>query len=166
MFFHSKAQQKHFSSHKISGLVSFSLEERELNVSCELHQIVKLTRSKHLIFYHPFHTYTESPGEIKYRHDFATLQAYLIFILLVKYDLLLIYNTRFLPWADVKPMQNDLVRIMQCMFALYPQTSKSIDCLMGCTACLVCFISTVNGRIKKRKEEKRSLGSLALVVGT
>ncbi len=34
------------------------------------------------------------------------------------------------------------------------QTSKNIDCLMACTACLVCFISSVNGRSnKKRKEE-------------
>jgi hypothetical protein len=35
-------------------------------------------------------------------------------------------------------------------------TSKNIDCLMARTACLVCFISTVNGRNnKKRKEKKR-----------
>jgi hypothetical protein len=32
------------------------------------------------------------------------------------------------------------------------QTSKNIDCLTARTACLVCFISTVNGRSKKRKE--------------
>jgi hypothetical protein len=37
---------------------------------------------------------------------------------------------------------------------------STIDCLMVHTACLVCFISTVNGCIKK------SLGRLALVVGT
>jgi hypothetical protein len=35
---------------------------------------------------------------------------------------------------------------------------------MAHTTCLVCFISTVNDRIKKKK--KRSLGSLALVAGT
>ncbi len=38
------------------------------------------------------------------------------------------------------------------------------DCLMAHPTCLVCFISTVNGRFKKRK--KRSLGSPALVAGT
>jgi hypothetical protein len=31
-------------------------EERERNVSCELHQLVKLTFSQLLIFYHLFHT--------------------------------------------------------------------------------------------------------------
>ncbi len=36
-----------------------------------------------------------------------------------------------------------------------------IDYLMAHNACLVCFISTVNGRSKKR-----SLGRLALVAGT
>jgi len=35
---------------------------------------------------------------------------------------------------------------------------------MARTACLVCFISTVNGRSKKRK--KRSLLQVALVAGT
>ncbi len=35
---------------------------------------------------------------------------------------------------------------------------------MACTTCLVCFISTVNGRSKKRK--KRSLLRVALVAGT
>ncbi len=38
---------------------------------------------------------------------------------------------------------------------------SNIDCLMACTACLVCFIRTGNGRSKKR-----SLGRLALVEGT
>jgi len=38
---------------------------------------------------------------------------------------------------------------------------SNIDCLMVCTACLVCFISTVNGRSKKSR-----LGRLALVPGT
>ncbi len=43
-----------------------------------------------------------------------------------------------------------------------------IDCLMACTACLVCFISTVNGHCnKKRKEKKKiTLGRLALVAAT
>jgi hypothetical protein len=31
-----------------------------------------------------------------------------------------------------------------------PWTSKNIDCLTAHTACLVCLISTVNGRSKKR----------------
>ena len=42
----------------------------------------------------------------------------------------------------------------------YNRHLSNIDCLMACTACLVCFISTVNGRSKK------SLGRLELVVGT
>ncbi len=39
---------------------------------------------------------------------------------------------------------------------------------MACTACLVCFISTVNGRCnKKRKEKKKlALGRPVLVAGT
>ncbi len=39
---------------------------------------------------------------------------------------------------------------------------------MACSACLVCFISTVNGHCnKKRKEKKKlTLGRLALVAGT
>jgi hypothetical protein len=39
---------------------------------------------------------------------------------------------------------------------------------MAHTACLVCFISTVNGHCnKKRKEKKKlTLGRLALVAGT
>jgi hypothetical protein len=43
-----------------------------------------------------------------------------------------------------------------------------LDCLMAHTACLVCFISTVNGHCsKKRKEKKKlTLGRLALVAGT
>jgi hypothetical protein len=35
---------------------------------------------------------------------------------------------------------------------------NNIDCLMAHTACLVCFISTVNGRSKKLKKKRRSLG--------
>ncbi len=30
---------------------------------------------------------------------------------------------------------------------------RNIDCIMARTACLVCFISTVNGRSKKKKEK-------------
>jgi hypothetical protein len=41
---------------------------------------------------------------------------------------------------------------------------RNIDCLMAHTACLVCFISTVNSHSKKRK--KRSLLQAALVGGT
>jgi len=41
---------------------------------------------------------------------------------------------------------------------------RNIDCLMVRTACLVCFINTVNSHSKKRK--KRSLLQAALVVGT
>jgi hypothetical protein len=49
-----------------------------------------------------------------------------------------------------------------------PYTSKNIDCLMVHTACLVCFISTINGRSNnKRKEKKKlTLGRPALVAGT
>ncbi len=31
---------------------------------------------------------------------------------------------------------------------------RNIDCLTACTPCLVCFIGTVNGRSKKKKEKK------------
>jgi hypothetical protein len=41
---------------------------------------------------------------------------------------------------------------------------RNIDCLTAHIACLVCFISTVNGRSKKRR--KRSLLQVALVAGT
>jgi hypothetical protein len=40
----------------------------------------------------------------------------------------------------------------------------NVDCLKARAACLVCFISTVNGHHKKKR--KRSLERLALVVGT
>jgi hypothetical protein len=40
---------------------------------------------------------------------------------------------------------------------------STIDCLKAHAACLVCFISTVNGN---RKERKRSLERPALVAGT
>jgi len=47
-------------------------------------------------------------------------------------------------------------------------TSKNIDCLMARTACLVCFISTVNGYSNKKRNEKKklTLGRPALVAGT
>ncbi len=43
-----------------------------------------------------------------------------------------------------------------------------IDCLTIRTACLVCFISTVNGRCNKKRKEKRklTLGRPVLVAGT
>jgi hypothetical protein len=41
---------------------------------------------------------------------------------------------------------------------------SNIDGLKARTACLVCFISTVNG--DRKKERKRSLERLALVAGT
>ncbi len=36
---------------------------------------------------------------------------------------------------------------------------SNIDCLMACTACLVCFISTVDGCIKKKKPWKTGASS-------
>ncbi len=50
------------------------------------------------------------------------------------------------------------------MMALQPHRHLSnIDCMKARTACLVCFINTVNGHHKKRK---RSLERSALVAGT
>jgi hypothetical protein len=48
------------------------------------------------------------------------------------------------------------------------KTSKNIDCVTVHTACLVFFISAVNGHCnKKRKEKKKlTLGRPALVGGT
>ena len=40
---------------------------------------------------------------------------------------------------------------------------SNIDCLMAHTACLVCFISTVNGRSKKGEN---AMEDVALVAGT
>jgi hypothetical protein len=40
---------------------------------------------------------------------------------------------------------------------------SNIDCLMVCTVCLVCFISTVNGWSQKREN---ALEDVALVAGT
>jgi hypothetical protein len=37
---------------------------------------------------------------------------------------------------------------------------------MACTACLVCFISTVNGRSKKKEKKENALEDGALVAGT
>jgi hypothetical protein len=43
---------------------------------------------------------------------------------------------------------------------------SNIDCLMAFTACLVCFISTVNGRNKNKiKGTKNALEDVALVSG-
>jgi hypothetical protein len=39
--------------------VAFSSEERERNVSCEFHQLAKLTFSPPLIFHYLFHTKLE-----------------------------------------------------------------------------------------------------------
>jgi hypothetical protein len=33
---------------------------------------------------------------------------------------------------------------------------SNIDCLTVCRACLACFISSVNGRSKRKKSQKRS----------
>ncbi len=41
---------------------------------------------------------------------------------------------------------------------------SNIDCLMACTTCLVCFISTVNGRSEKKN--KRSLLRAVPIAGT
>ncbi len=40
---------------------------------------------------------------------------------------------------------------------------SNIDCLMACTACFVCFISTANGCSKKKEN---SLEDVARVAGT
>jgi hypothetical protein len=40
---------------------------------------------------------------------------------------------------------------------------SNIDCLMACTACFVCFISTVNGCSKK---VENAMEDVALVAGT
>jgi hypothetical protein len=37
---------------------------------------------------------------------------------------------------------------------------------MACTTCLVCFISTVNGRSKKKKKKENAFEDVALVAGT
>jgi hypothetical protein len=47
------------------------------------------------------------------------------------------------------------------LITIHHRHLSNIDCLMAHTTCLVCFISTVNGRSKKR-----SLGRWALVAGT
>jgi hypothetical protein len=33
---------------------------------------------------------------------------------------------------------------------------RNIDCLMACTACLVCFSSSVNGRSKRKRKRKEA----------
>ncbi len=57
------------------------------------------------------------------------------------------------------------VTIVECYYGLRfcHRHLSNIDCLMACTACLVCFISTVNGRSKKREN---ALEDVALVAGT
>jgi hypothetical protein len=40
---------------------------------------------------------------------------------------------------------------------------SNIDCLMVCTACLDCFISTLNGSSKKQRKKAKNV---ALVAGT
>ncbi len=52
---------------------------------------------------------------------------------------------------------------VQKVHGTYHRHLSSIDCLMACTACLVCFISTVNGRNKKKEI---FLEDVVLVVGT
>ncbi len=42
----------------------------------------------------------------------------------------------------------------------------NIGCLMAHTACLVCFISTVNGHSKKKKKRENALADVALLAGT
>ncbi len=45
-----------------------------------------------------------------------------------------------------------------CLYTHHRHLSN-IDCLMAHTACLVCFISTVNGRSKKIKKKPWKMGS-------
>jgi hypothetical protein len=40
---------------------------------------------------------------------------------------------------------------------------SNIDCLMACTACLICFIRTVNGHSKKKEKNAKNV---SLVAGT
>jgi len=57
----------------------------------------------------------------------------------------------------------DFTVIETCGSSFYHRHLSNIDCLKARTACLVCFISTVNGRSKK--EEKKAIKT-ALVAGT
>ncbi len=52
--------------------------------------------------------------------------------------------------ATNKIMYKSYIGVLLKCFA---QTSKYIDCLTVHTACLVCFISTVNGSSKKERKE-------------
>jgi hypothetical protein len=75
------------------------------------------------------------------------------------------YN--FKKWVLFPANDGTLVAVSQLAFAsaavhLHPLQAKletthrhlrNIDCLMACTACLVCFISTVHGRSKKERKE-------------
>jgi hypothetical protein len=65
---------------------------------------------------------------------------------------LIVTHNKFISYEENK--------VLWLSFFSYRHLSN-IDCLTVRTACLVCFISTVNGRSKKR-----SLGRLALVAGT
>jgi hypothetical protein len=64
-------------------------------------------------------------------------------------------------WSSM--FENNII-IKQLTICLIHRDLRIIDCLTARTACLVCFISTVNGRSKKRK--KRSLLRAVLVAGT
>jgi hypothetical protein len=41
-----------------------------------------------------------------------------------------------------------------CQTSGFSRHLSNVDCLKAHTACLVCFISTVNGHCKKRKKKK------------
>ncbi len=62
----------------------------------------------------------ENLGEIKYRHDFTTQWAYLVFKALRKISALHLKYSSFCPSADDKWMSNDLAHALppKCMFAL------------------------------------------------
>jgi hypothetical protein len=59
---------------------------------------------------------------------------------------------------------NALMSKVEAMLHYDHRHVSNTDCLKARTACLVCFISTVNGRSKKKK--KLSLGRPGLVAGT
>jgi hypothetical protein len=48
----------------------------------------------------------------------------------------------------------------------YHRHLSNIDRLMSHTTCLVCFISTFNGRSKKKEKKENALDDVALVAGT
>ena len=74
-----------------------------------------------------------------------------------------VYYTRvlhsFLIWSSLvaEMIKFDLV-LKHCKVSLaasFHRHLSNIDCLMARTACLVCFISTVNGRSKKKKKKRQ-----------